>query len=289
MDPRTIAENVRTVFSLPDIALRINELIGSEKTSNAELERIILHDPAITAKILRFANSAYFGFSREIETISRAITLIGHKELRNLVLATSVISTFEDISSDLIDMESFWYQSVTCGVVAKVLADYKKNKARERFFIAGLLHAIGKLILLSQFPKESAVVLRSNNQGNYATTNAELEMFGFTHAQLGAELFKLWKLPPSIWKMIEFQLNPLDGGEFCDDACILHVASNFASCIQPFASNDNHTDEIKPAYQPEVWNHLDLDDDVHQTVHKASNSQVFDILSTIRPQTVIIC
>lgn len=289
MDHRTIAENVRTVFSLPDIALRINELISSEKASNTELERIILHDPAITAKILRFANSAYFGFSREVETISRAITLIGHKELRNLVMATSVISTFKDISSDLIDMESFWYQSVTCGVVARLLAVYKKNKARERFFIAGLLHAIGKLILLSQFPKESAEILRYKDQGIQAITNAERKIFGFTYVQLSAELLKLWKLPPSIWRIVEYQLNPLDGREFRDDACILHVATNFASCIQPFSSNENHIDEIKPAYQPEVWNYLGLDTEVHKPIHTASSAQVFEILSTIRPQTVIIC
>ena len=284
MDPRTIAENVRTVFSLPDIALRINELISTGETNNAELEQIILHDPAITAKILRFANSAYFGYSREIETISRAITLIGHKELRNLVVATSVISTFEDISSDLIDMESFWYHSVTCGVVARLLAVHKKNKGREKFFIAGLLHAIGKLILFSQFPKESAEVLRFKDQGDHAVINAERETFGFTHAQLGAELLKLWKLPPSIWRIIECQLNPLDSDEFRDDACILHVATNFASCVK-----EDHFDETSSAYKPEVWNYLGLDAEVNKPIQTESGLQVFDILSAIRPQTVVIC
>lgn len=289
MDPRTIAENVRTVFSLPDIALRINELISAGKASNAELEQIILHDPAITAKILRFANSAYFGFSREIETVSRAITLIGHKELRNLVVATSVISIFDDISSELIDMESFWYHSVACGVVARLFAVHKKNNGQERFFIAGLLHAIGKLILFSQFPKESAEILRYKDQGDHAIINAEREIFGFTHAQLGAELLKLWKLPPSIWRTIEFQLNPLDGGEFRDDACILHVATNFASCAQPCASHEIHFNEIKPTYQPEVWNYLGLDAEVNKPIYAKSSSQIFDILSVIRPQTLVIC
>jgi len=289
MDPRTIAENVRSVFSLPDIALQINELISTGEASNSELEQLILHDPALTAKVLKFANSAYFGFSGKIETVSRATSLIGHKELRNLVIATSVTSTFEGISSDLIDMETFWYHSVTCGVVARLFAAHHKNKGQERFFITGLLHAIGKLILLSQFPKESAETLRFKDQGNYAITNAEREIFGFTHAELGAELLKLWKLPPSIWKIIEFQHDPLNGEEFRDDACILHVATNFADCIQSSTDHDINFDEIKPAYQPEVWNYLGLDSEVNEPIREESGLQIFDILSVIRPQTVMVC
>lgn len=288
MDPRTIAENVRSVFSLPDIALQVNELISSGEANNCELEQIILHDPALTAKVLKFANSAYFGFSGKIETVSRATSLIGHKELRNLVIATSVTSTFEGISSDLIDMETFWYHSVTCGVVARLFAAYHKNKGQERFFIAGLLHAIGRLILVSQFPKKSAETLRFKDRGDHAITNAEREIFGFTHAELGAELLKLWKLPPSIWKIIEFQFEPLDGEEFRDDACILHVATSFANCIQPCANSDINFDEVKPAYQPEVWNYLGLDPEVNKPIRDESGAQIFDILSVIRPQAVMV-
>lgn len=288
MDPRTIAENVRSVFSLPDIALQVNELISSGEVDNSELEQLILHDPALTAKVLKFANSAYFGFSGRIATVSRATSLIGHKELRNLVIATSVTSTFDGISSDLIDMETFWFHSVTCGVVARLFAAHHKNQGQERFFIAGLLHAIGRLVLVSHFPKESAETLRFKDQGEHAMTKAERETFGFTHAELGAELLKLWKLPPSIWKIIEFQFEPLKGEEFRDDACILHVAANFANCIQPCANSDIDSDEIKPAYQPEVWNYLGLDPRISKPIRDESRVQIFDILRVIRPQAVMI-
>lgn len=288
MDPRTIAENVRAVFSLPDIALQVNELISTGEANNRELEQLILHDPALTAKVLKFANSAYFGFSGKIATISRATSLVGHKELRNLVIATSVTSTFDGISSDLINMETFWFHSVTCGVVARLFAVHHKNKAQERFFISGLLHAIGRLVLVSHFPDEYAEVLRSKDHGEHAMINAEREIFGFTHAELGAELLRLWKLPPSIWKIIEFQLDPLKGEEFRDDACILHVATNFADCIQPCVNRDVDFDEIKPAYQPEVWNYLELDPSISQPIRNESRMQIYDILRVIRPQTVMI-
>jgi c-di-GMP-related signal transduction protein len=96
-DPRTIVTNVRPIFSLPDVVVRVNDLIDSGEATNTELERVIASDPALTAKILKFANSSYFGFSGKVETVLKAIAIIGHKELRNLVLATSVTSTFKDI------------------------------------------------------------------------------------------------------------------------------------------------------------------------------------------------
>lgn len=288
MDPRTIAENVRSVFSLPDIAIQVTELISSGEANNRELEQLILHDPALTAKVLKFANSAYFGFSGKISTVSRATSLIGHKELRNLVIATSVTSTFDDISSDLINMETFWFHSVTCGVVARLFAVHHKNKGQERFFIAGLLHTIGRLVLVSHFPKESNEILRFKDQGERAMINAEREIFGFTHAELGAELLRLWKLPPSIWKIIEFQFEPLKAEEFRDDACVLHVATNFANCIQPCASSDVDFDEIKPAYQTEAWTYLGLDPKISKPIRNESRMQIFDILRVIRPQAAMI-
>lgn len=115
MDPCTIVTNIRSIFSLPDVVVRINELIDAGETTNLELERVILNDPALTAKLLKFANSSYFGLSGRVDTVLRAISIIGHKELRNLVVASSVTETFKDIPSNLVNMDTFWYHSVTSG------------------------------------------------------------------------------------------------------------------------------------------------------------------------------
>ena len=288
MDLRTIAENVNSIFSLPDVALRINELVNSEETTNAELEQLIIHDPALTAKILKLANSTYFGFPGKVGTISHAITLIGYKELRNLVIAASVVSTFEGISSDLIDMEAFWYHSVTCGVMARLIAIHLDNKEQERFFISGLLHEVGKLVFFSQFPKESAETLRFKDQGDDAVTEAERKILGFTHAELGAELLKQWQLPMSIWKMIKFQLDPLNENASKRDTCILHVAANIASCIEPCASRTINLNRIEPTYKIEAWNQLDLSPEFIQTMMDKTALQMFDILAVIKPKALVI-
>lgn len=288
MDPKTIAEEVNSISSFPGITIRINELLNTEETSNDILEEIIIYDPALTAKLLKLANSPHFGYSRKIETVSQAISLIGHKELRNLILATSMTSTFKGIPADLVDMEAFWYHSVTCGVMTRLFAAKKNSEEQERFFIAGLLQSIGKLIFFSQYPAESREILSFKDQGEAAIRNAELEIFGFTHAQLSAEFLKQGMLPPSIWKMIEFQFDPLNKNAPTQDSCILHVAVNIASCLEPCANQTVKIDQIKPTYHIEAWNQLGLNPEIIQTIIGKSGMQVIDILGEVKPEAMII-
>jgi len=288
MDPKTIAENANSIFSLPEVAITINELLNSGEASSDSLEEIIIYDPALTAKLLKLANSPYFGFSRKIDTVSQAISLIGHKELRNLVIATSVTSTFKDIPADLVDMEAFWYHSVTCGVMSRLFAAQKKSKEQERFFIAGLLQSIGKLIFFSQHPTESREILSVRDQGEAAIRNAELEIFGFTHAQLSAEFLKQWMLPSNIWEMIEFQFDPLNKNAPTQDSCILHVAVNIASCLEPCANQTVKIDQFKPTYHIEAWNQLGLNPEITQTIIGKTGIQIIEILGVIKPEIMTI-
>ena len=238
--------------------------------------------------MLKLANSPYFGFSRKIDTVSQAIALIGYQELRNLVIATSVTSTFKDIPSDLVDMEAFWYHSVTCGVMTQLFAAQKNTKDQERFFIAGLLQSIGKLIFFSQYPVESREVLGYKGQGEDAIRNAELEIFGFTHAQLSAEFLKQWMLPSSIWEMIEFQFDPLNKNAPTQDSCILHVAVNIANSLEPCANQTVKIDQIKPTYRIEAWNQLGLNPEITKTITSKTGIQVIEILGVIKPEVMII-
>ncbi len=282
MDPYTIATNVSSIFSLPDVVFRVTALINSGKVTNKKLEQTILNDPALTARILKFANSSYFGFHKKVETVSHAILLIGHEELRNIAIATSVTSTFKGISSDLVDMDRFWYHSVACGVVARLLAT--NSDSQERFFIAGLLHSIGKLILFSQYPKESSEILSVTSNGEVVVANAERRIFGFTHAELGAELLKKWQLPPSIWKIVRYQLDPLKDDEFKNDACVLCAAVNIASCIQPYTNQRIEFEEMKLMYELADWNHLDLSSEAIDSTMTIAKLQVIEVLNAIRSE-----
>lgn len=279
-DPRTIVNNVRSIFSLPDVVIRINELIDSGEATNTELERAISSDPALTAKLLRFANSSYFGFSGKIENVLKAITIVGQKELRNLVLASSVTSTFKDIPPDLVDMDIFWNHSITCGVTARLLSS--SVDSRERFFTAGLLHGVGRLILFNQYPKESAKVLSCMSQGEDAVIQAERKIFGFTHAQLGAELLKQWKLPLNLCKMVEYQFNPMQEKEFQYDACTLCAAVNIANYVQPCTNQRINQEEAISDRALQAWSFLGLSAEIVESVMTVAKLQVIEVFNAIR-------
>jgi len=280
MDPCAIVTSVRSIFSLPDVVIRVNELIDSGDATNIELERVILNDPALTAKLLKFANSSYFGLSGKVESVSRAIAIIGHKELRNLVIASAVTATFKDIPANLVNMDVFWYHSVTSGVTARLLAS--SVDSRERFFIAGLLHAVGRLILFSQFPQESAKILTVMSQGENTAIEAERKIFGFTHAQLGAELLRQWRLPQNIWKMVELQFDPMKDALHKFDASTLCAAVNIANFIQPCTNQKVNSEKAIPAYAFEAWDLLALSPELIESVIAVVKSQVVELLNIVR-------
>ncbi len=288
MTPEKLVEKVNTLFSLPDVALRINELLAEEDSSIVDLEEVILHDPALSAKLLKIVNSAYYGFPTRIDTVSRAITMIGRQELRNLVLATSVTDGFTGIPQHLVDMNTFWYHSVTSAILARLLAKHLSHLDHERFFIAGLLHSIGKLVFFTEYPQQSALILSLKDAGADAMTAKEKETFGFTYAELGAELLKQWKLPETIWRMIEHQLQPLQAGDSKEDACILHVAACIADRIEPCAKQDLDFQKADLDYDSPVVNYLQLDEQDMRPLIQEAVFQAFDILCLIRPEASVI-
>ena len=287
MDPKSLTMRFMSIFTLPEIALRINEILNSPDPKNAQLEEVILHDPALTANILKIANSAYFGFPSKIETVSRAITLIGLKELRNLVIAISVITRFKGIPAELVDMDIFWYHSITRGILAKILAKRFKLENHERFFITGLLSSIGKLIFFTQCPMQSKEVLSFKNQGEDAMVAAEQEIFGFNYADLGAELLKQWRLPPSIWEIIARQRDPLSAPEYKKATCILHVAIKIVNSIEPCAKYDFDFKDWDPNINLEILEYLDITPNaIHYSIDEALR-QSLDIINILQPDNTM--
>jgi len=147
IDPQRLVQGIVKVASLPSIYLKIEKAIADEKTSNNDLADIVAEDTALAAKLLRLANSAMFSFPSKISAIPQAVTIIGSRQLRDLVLACSVTSVFKDMPAQLVDMESFWRHSVASAVTARILSQTRNDSNIESAFVAGLLHDIGRLFL----------------------------------------------------------------------------------------------------------------------------------------------
>jgi len=217
-------ESVKDLFSLPDIYFQLNEMIHDPRYSMVDIGAVIAKDPALSARLLRLVNSSFYSFQSPIDSISRAISIVGIDDLYNLVVATCVVDRFAKIPTDLVDMTAFWMRSVHCGVVTKLLGAQCAATNVERLFLCGLLHDIGSLVLYQVMPEDSARVLFAANHDRRRLLGLEQEIIGFTHAEMGRVLLQHWHLPDSLHDVVGFAMNPSALHMYKLDAHLLGLA-----------------------------------------------------------------
>jgi len=284
MTPQQLVQEVDHLFSLPDVAVRLNELIDQPDTSTKQLVDVVQLDAGIAATVLRLANSAWYGLPSRVDTISRAITLIGLKALRDLVLSTSVITTFKGISSEFVDMMDFWDNSVTCGVVTRNLAQRCGVKESERMFLAGLLHKVGRLVFYISRPVQYRQVLMDKDIGEPAVVEAEHQVFGFSHAELGGALLRHWRVPEALDEVIAYQLNPFEAPYYQKEASILHMAADMAFHMAPDIKARGELGEYNLTFDEDVWASLGQPRESIAEIMQSSLIQSFELLEIVNPR-----
>jgi len=226
--PESLVQGIQTLASLPDVLLRVNALIDDPATRIADLAEAILCDPALSARLLRLVNSAYYRLPHRVESIAYAINRIGQQALLDLVLTSSAVDLFEGLPPEQVNMDRFWLHSIACGTAARLLARRKRLTNGERLFIAGLLSSVGKLIFYSQCPDQYRKALDLAKCGECDLITAERRVFGFTYAELSAELFKAWRLPDYLRVAVAYHLRPDRAPDYRMEATIVHVAARIA-------------------------------------------------------------
>lgn len=229
--PASLLENETDLVSLPDVVIHLQEAIADPSSTADTIANIIGNDPGLTARLLKLANSPLYGFSGRIDTISRAVSLVGTESLYHLVLATCVVSTFRNIPAKLLDMDEFWIQSAYCGVVARLLAKEARVLHPERLFVAGLLHAIGSLLIYVKCPDEAREILLASQGRRELVPLLERDLLGFTYADVGAEIARQWNLPLWLQKAIGYHLRPEAAGEQQFETGILYLADRLTDVL----------------------------------------------------------
>ncbi|NVK55349.1 MAG: HDOD domain-containing protein [Alteromonadaceae bacterium] len=195
-----IAAHASSVFVLPEAVTHLKACMDDGTASMDDIAEIIAFDPALSAQLLKVANSAMYKFPNRIDTISRALQVIGTRAAYDLALAYGVTNAFKDVHGKVIDIDRFWEQSISCGLLAKYIGEYQKHREAERLFVVGLLHNIGELVIVAQYPQLAQRCVAYNAK----VKPAELQqaLCGFTYAQLSASLIKEWGIPPTVWQPV---------------------------------------------------------------------------------------
>ncbi len=229
MEPQELIKGVGKLTSLPEVCVRVNEMVDDPRTSAAAIGKVISRDTALTAQLLRLANSAFYNFPSNISTISRAVTVIGERELRYLVLALSAVRAFNNVPVELINMASFWRHSVYTGVMARLIATSCHVLHAERLFVSGLLHDVGMLVMLSRMPEMESEAMHRSDVTGQPLHKAEAEIFGFDHSVVGRLLLEQWNLPSVLCESVGCHHNIMAAEEARLDAAIIHISNTSAN------------------------------------------------------------
>lgn len=227
-DLKHLVSKLETIPSLPRL---YQEVVRELQVPNASLERIgrvIEKDIAMSAKILKMVNSAYFGLQYPVTAIDRAINFLGLETVTTLILGAHVFDEANVIDVEGLSLEELWEQGVKVSAVSRVVARELgvEKQIAEEAYTAGMLHGVGRLVLLTNLPESYADVLRRARQGNMDLLDAEHEVFGACHTTVGAYLMGLWGLPDSIVESVAFHARPSGTYRgFPDCVTIVHVAN----------------------------------------------------------------
>ncbi len=214
------------LISLPDVYVRLRDVMASPRSSMADIAEVIVHDPAITARLLKLVNSPFFGLAYKVDTMTRAINLLGTQQVHDLVLATVVVDSFSGFITDYLNIYDFWFKGVYCAVTARLLAYHcDAIEDTERPFISGLLHNIGHLVSYQIIPEETLSAQEMAIENDIELYKAERKVLGFDYAQVGAELMRVWSLPESLQEITEFHVEPEKASDYKLETSILHIAA----------------------------------------------------------------
>ena len=223
-----LVKRTRKLISLPDIYFKIEQMIANGQYSNRDFGKVIAQDPGLTGRLLKIVNSALFNFGGRIDTVSRAITLVGHNELKMLVLATSSSNIFKTFATDLIDVVKLWQYSLLTGIVARLLASKCHVLHPERLFIAGLLHDVGHLIIFTELPKQAEIIIQRSAQEPGNSIEIEKSILGFDYTDVNFQLARDWRFPESLQVALKCHLKPELAPSFKLEAAIVHIAKEIA-------------------------------------------------------------
>ena len=207
----------------PGIIAELNQVIADPFATSNDVARVVNTSPSLAATLLRIVNSAYYGFPSRVDRISRAVTIIGTKEISGLALGLSVMQVFKDIPKNIIDMQAFIRHSLACGMLARILAALNNMAQTEQLFVSGLLHDIGKLIVYKYYPEHATMCMRMADSSDTCVFQSEKKIFGINHPQIAKLLLKKWNLPTDLKNTIAYHHAPGQAPD-PEKAAIVHLA-----------------------------------------------------------------
>jgi len=194
---------------LSAVAYELNRVLFSPEPSSQQIVEIISRSPGLTARLLRLVNTPLYGFQGKVDTVSRAVTIVGLREVGMLAASLLMVEQFGVIPRSVVEMRTFLEHCLGCALASKALAETTGLVEAEQAFVAGLLHDLGRLYFFTAFPERSRYCMDSALQHERPLMVEEVRFFGIDHATMGQRLLDGWKMPPHLSQAVGNHHNPL--------------------------------------------------------------------------------
>jgi len=276
-----IVNDVSKLTSLPEVSIKVNKMVDDSDCGVNEIGEVISQDPALSAQLLRIANSPFYGFSSTIDSISRAVTVLGTQQIRDLVFSTSATKAFEGIPNEIISVDDFWHHSLYCGLLARELAKQNHKAQGEMLFTAGLLHDIGHLVMFNRIPElaNQAIMHTIEPDVNLELFQSEREIIGFDHAEVGGKLAEQWQLPNNLIECVMFHHEPERAKDYPDEVLLIYIANKIAS--QAYDTDTPNLDEMLTLIPADKLQKCSLTNENLLVAIKEAHSQISDVESLL--------
>jgi putative nucleotidyltransferase with HDIG domain len=260
LTPDKIRERVQSIIqlpALPTVALEVIQMVDNPKTSASTLGKLISSDQSLTAKVLKIANSPFYGFPKKISTVDFAIIILGFDALKEIVISISLVSSLQKKSDSLFDGKAFWDHAIVTGVIARRLARDLGYRVSGEVFVGGLLHDMGISILHRYFTNEFRRIVEIARESDLTFLEAEESVLQITHAHVGGWLAERWNLPDHLGEAITQHHCPGEAKKNKELVALVHCADVLASRI-----NNKSSVEFDKGVEldPVALSNLKLDD-----------------------------
>jgi putative nucleotidyltransferase with HDIG domain len=266
-----IVKNLQDLPSLPAVVMELLSNIDQDDVDISVLAKKVSHDQALTAKTLRLANSSLYGLQVRVTTIQQAITFLGFQTTRNLITAAAVTGCFAQGQCPGFDDKAFWRHSIAAAACCKVIARRVRFN-QDYAFTAGLLHDIGRLVLVSSFPQLYQQVMESARRNDSHLLEAERDILGVDHVVAGMALADHWNFSDTMKMAIAYHHDPEAPGAGLL-ATIVHVANAIVHALDLAGSED----DMVPAVSAAAWTTLGLSEEAYLHVFRETELQFEEI------------
>jgi len=219
----SILSKIEELPTLPVVSQRILELMADETASNRDIARLVENDQSLALKIMKLANSAFFGSLTRVDSLEQAMVKLGMNEVRSIVLAVSVYDFFSNSDRGIFDRKRFWKHGIVCSHTAKHIGNHFKTN-NDTLFISGLVHDMGKAVMDEYFHDEFLSIINYLELKRCTFNEAEKAVIGITHSQIAAQLLSRWKFPENIIQQILYHHEPWEDKKYEKGSIVLYLA-----------------------------------------------------------------